>query len=246
MSAPNSSVTKVEMVLPAGTSSMVRALNRLERSLDHVEQPAAEPTGSVGLAPGDVVEVKFFYTPQLDELQTVRPDGRIALQLVGEIDVRGKTPSELRGELLKLYEPYLTRPEITVLIRSFHNRRVFVGGQVNTPGIVEMPGRLTVLEAIMGAGGFDMEQAEVRNVVVIRHKNALRYGYSLDLKPVLAGNEANQFLLEPRDIVYVPRTTIAKVGQWIDQHINKLIPKSGFYYGRTLGRSTIGIDTSTW
>jgi hypothetical protein len=97
----------------------------------------------------------------------------------------------------------------------------------------------------MEAGGFDMRQAEVRNVIVIRHKDGKRYGYSLNLKHVMEGNPEHPFLLEAQDIVYVPRTKIAKAGQWIDQHISSLIPKTGFYFSNTKGNSTIGIDTSS-
>jgi len=205
----------------------------------------AEPstTPHVALVAGDVVEVKFFYTPQLNETQTVRPDDKIALQLVGEVEVQGMSPAELRGELLKLYAPHLKDPEVAVIVRSFQNRRVFVGGQVVTPGIVEMPGKLTVLEAIMQAGGFDMREAEVRNIIVIRHKESQRYGYSLNLKPVLMGGETQPFFLESQDIVYVPRTEIAKAGQWVDQHINRLIPQTGFFFTRTSGRTQVGYRT---
>ena len=206
-------------------------------------EPAPPPR--VALIPGDVVEVKFFYTPQLNETQTIRPDGKIALQLVGEVEAQGMTPAGLQNKLLRLYAPHLKDPEVAVIVRSFFNRRVFVGGQVMTPSIVEMPGKLTVLEAIMQAGGFDMREAEVRNIIVIRHKEGQRYGYSLNLKPMMTGGEMQPFFLEPQDIVYVPRTEIAKVGQWVDQHINKLIPRTGFTYSRPAGKGTIGIDTSS-
>jgi len=199
----------------------------------------------IALVPGDVLDVKFFYTPELNEGQTVRPDGKITLQLIGEIEVEGKTPAELRDELLKLYAPHLKDPEVAVIIRSSYNRRVFVGGQVMKPGVIEMPGEITVLEAIMQAGGFDLREAEVRNVVVIRHKDRQRYGYSVNLKAALAGNETNPFFLEPKDIVYVSRTEIAEVGQWIDQHINQLVPRTGFIYMTPVGSSTIGVNTSS-
>ena len=199
---------------------------------------------TVALMPGDIVEVKFFYTPELNEVQTIRPDGKIALQLVGEVEAQEKTPAELRTELVKLYNPYLRDPNITVIVRSFYNRRVFVGGQVMKPGIVEMPGKLTALEAIIQAGGFDMRDAELRNIIVIRHKEGQRYGYSLNLKPIVTGGEIKPFFLEPQDIVYVPQTEIARADQWVDQHINRLIPQTGFIFSRTIGKSTIGIDTS--
>jgi len=206
------------------------------------EEEAMHPPHVV-LAPGDVLEVKFFYTPDLNESQTVRPDGKIALQLIGEVEVKGKSPVELRDDLLELYTPHLKTPEIAVVIRSFYDRHVFVGGQVMAPGIVEMPGRMTLLEAIMKAGGFNLREAEIQNVVVIRHRNSQRYGHSVNLKPTLKGDKAQSFYLEPKDIVYVPQTTIAKVNQWIDQHINKIIPDTGFHFSRTTGNTTLGMGS---
>ena len=206
------------------------------------EQDAMSPP-HVTLAPGDILEVKFFYTPDLNELQTVRPDGKVALQLIGEVVAEGKSPAELRDELIELYTPHLKTPEIAVMVRSYYDRRVYVGGQVMAPGVVEMPSTMTLLEAIVQAGGFNVREAEVRNVVVIRHRNGQRYGQSIDLKPALIGDEVQPFYLEPRDIVYVPQTTIAKVDQWIDQHINKIIPDTGFNFRRTMGRTTIGMGS---
>jgi len=203
-----------------------------------------EPAPKVTLAPGDVIDIKFFYTPELNHTQAVRPDGKITLQLIGEVEAEGKTPSELRAELLELYLPHLKKPEVAVIVRSLRNRRVYVGGEVNTPGLIDMPGRLTALEAIMEAGGFNMLTAEVRNVVIIRHKDGRRYGGALDLEEALEGKEVKPFFLEPYDIVYVPQTTIAKVNQWIDQHINKLVPQTGLVYTVPVGTGTVTIDTS--
>jgi polysaccharide export outer membrane protein len=206
-----------------------------------------EPSPPVqpALSAGDVVEIKFFYTPQLNEVQTLRPDGKISLQLVGEVDAQGKTPAELCAELMRLYSPNLRDPNVTVIVRSFYNRRVYVGGMVTKPGLVDMPAKLTALEAIIQAGGFDVRDAELRNVIVIRHKDDQRYGYSLNLKPFLTGGEIQPFYLEPQDILYVPRTEIAQANQWIDQHINKLIPLTGFIYSKNIGNGTvIGVDTS--
>lgn len=211
--------------------------------LQNASKVNTAPPTDVALLPGDEIDVKFFYTPDLNESQKVRPDGKIALQLIGEVEAEGKTPAELREELLGLYSSHLKKPEIIVLVRLLCNRRVFVGGQVMNPGIVEMPGNMTVLEAIMQAGGFDMREAKVQNVVVIRHINGQRYGYSINLKPALVGDETQPFYLLPQDIVYVPRTLIAKLDQWVDQHVNKIIPDTGFRFTRTLGRSTIGMGS---
>lgn len=196
-------------------------------------------------SPGDTIDVKFFYTPDLNETLIIRPDGQISLQIIGEVKATGKTPAQLRGLLKRLYAPYLKDPEISVIVRSFSNQRVFVGGQVMKPGTVEMSDQMTVLEALIEAGGLDYRQAQAKNVVVIRYHKNKRYGYKINMEPVLEGKESRPFFLEPKDIVYVPRTEIAKVNQWIDQHINQIVPQTGFYLSERRGDMTIGIDTSS-
>ena len=196
-------------------------------------------------SPGDTIDVKFFYTPELNEAQDVRPDGKIALQIIGEVTAAGKTPAQLRWLLEKLYDSHLKDPEIPVVVRSFSNQLVYVVGQVMRPGTIEVSGQITALEAIMEAGGVDFKEAQVKNVVVIRHYEGTRYGYLLNMEPILKGKESRPFFLEPKDIVYVPRTEIAKVNQWIDQYINRIVPQTGFTYYQRRGDSTIGIDTST-
>ena len=171
------------------------------------------------------------------------PDGKIQLQLIGDVDVNGKTPNELREELLDFYRSHLKDPELAVIVRSTEQQRVYVGGQVNKPGVIEMPGQLTLLEAIMQGGGFDRETAELENVVVIRHKDNKRQGYSVNVKSMLEGNEVSPpFYLQPQDIIYVPQTEIVKLDQWINQYINTFVPNTaGFFYTVPIGEGTIGL-----
>ena len=208
-----------------------------------VDTKVFEP--DIPIVPGDVLEVKFFYTPELNELQTVRPDGKISLQLLGEVDVWGKIPSEVKSDLLRLYTPYLKNPEVTVLVRLMYNRRIFVGGEVMRPGLLDMPAKMTVLEAIMLAGGFNLNKAETENVLVIRRAEGQQYSYSVDLKPALRGYKTVPFFLEPEDIVYVPETRITEVDRWVDQHLTSIIPSTGFLFLTPVGNSTVGIDTSS-
>jgi polysaccharide export outer membrane protein len=227
------------MLLAAACQTAKPAKTPLEMSSEIGS--AAEP--KLILATGDVLDFKFFYNPELNDNQTVRPDGKITLQLIGEVMARGKAPLELQEEITKLYASQLRRPEATVIVRSLANRRIYVGGFVRNPMLIEMRTRMTALEAIIQAGGFDFWRAEVRNVVIIRHKDNKRYGCALDFSASLQGKETQPFYLEPMDIVYVPRTTISQVNLWIDQHINQIVPKVGFTYLAPLaGGATIGIQ----
>jgi len=206
------------------------------KSSVQLESVGAEPAGAetavpgpgsvspLTLGPGDVLDIRFFYNPELNDTQSVRPDGKITLQLIGEIMVQGKAPEELRDELARLYAPELRKPEVTIIVRGLNDRRVYVGGEVNKPGVVPMPGRLTALEAINEAGGFKIEMARVKSVVVIRRQEGRLRGSLIDFSGVLKGKQGSSFLLEPRDIIYVPQTAIVNVDQWVDQYIRKILP----------------------
>ncbi len=179
----------------------------------------------VALGAGDVLDIKFYRTPELNEIQTVRPDGCITLQLIGEVNVMGKTPQEVHDDLIIRYSAQLREPEISVTVLSLFSNRVYVSGAVNAPGIIVTSGRITVLEAIMESGGFNLRTANVKNILVIRSKDGERYGHRLNLKPALKGKTDQPYYLEPYDIVYVPRTKSAVIDQWIDTHIDAMFPQ---------------------
>ena len=210
------------------------------------EEPPCPIVERVSLGPGDEVELKFFYAPDLNDIQRIRPDGKLSLQLVGEVMAYGRTPGGLEATLKELYKPYMENPEVTVIVRELNSRVVYVGGAVGQPGRVAMPGRLTLLGAIMEAGGIDPVTAKADSVCLVRHDVlGNRTVEKVDLEKAMKGSVITY--LEPQDIVYVPRTTIVNVNQWIDQHINKIVPQFGFTYTRTAsdGRSTVGLDTSS-
>ncbi len=180
------------------------------------------------LQSGDEVEILYHLWPDLNTKQAVRLDGMISLQLVGEIEAAGKAPEELRQELLKLYEAHLKDPEITVIANTLGNQRIFVGGEVRLPGVIIMSGRMTVLEAIMQAGGFDKTSAKMNSVVVIRHRDGKQYARSINLNKALQKPESDPLYLAPCDVVFVPRTAIDRLDQWVEKYVNQIVPRN-FY-----------------
>ncbi|MCL4503283.1 MAG: polysaccharide biosynthesis/export family protein [Deltaproteobacteria bacterium] len=190
-----------------------------------MEQMSSEPSSQQVLAPGDVVEIKFLYNSELNDTQRVRPDGMITLPIIGEATAQGKDLNALQGELNKAYAAQLRKPAVTLTAKTLRNNKVYVGGEVIKPGEIEIPGRLTAFEAIGQAGGFKTDTAETSTVVVIRTRDGKHYGTALNLKQALSGAETQPFYLRPGDVVFVPQTRIAKVNQWVEQHINKMLPR---------------------
>ncbi len=222
-------VSVVFLILTIAGCQTVKPSTQSTQSEPAPPEPLLE--SALTLGPGDGIDIKFFHTPELNDTQTVRPDGKITLQLIGEVTVQGKTPEELRSELIRLYTPELRNPEIAVIVRSLSDRRVYVGGEVNKPGIIPMPARLTALEAIIEAGGFKMETAKVKSVVVIRQREGKFHGSLIDFSGTPNGEAGPPFYLQPRDIIYVPETAIVKVDRWVDQYIYKLLPVKNVGFG---------------
>lgn len=188
-----------------------------------VEAPIPKGELPVKVQPGDVVEVKFRYWPDLDEKQMVRADGRITLQTVNEVEAAGLTPEGLRSKLEGLYAHRLKDPEIAVLVRKELEHFVYVGGEVRSPGRKEFLNRMTPMEAVMSADGL-LRSAKLSNVLIVRRMGDKEYGRTVDLRPVFRDGERDVFFLEPNDVVYVPKRLITRTGDWVDMHINEIMP----------------------
>jgi len=202
-----------------------------------VLSPAPVPAGYVKtqeyrIQPGDQMDVKFFYNPELNESVTVRPDGRISLQLAHEIQAEGLTPAEFTKVLVQAYARELDKPEITVIMRSFAGQRVYVDGEVYKPNLVPLTPPMTVLQSISLAGGMK-DTARTNGVVVIRRGlEGKPTVFTVDLNRVIDGTDTGQDVsLMPFDVVFVPRSPIANVNVWVDQYIRKNLPIGfGAYY----------------
>lgn len=186
------------------------------------------PIDRIGiLRPGDSIDVKFQYWPELDDSQTIRPDGNISLQLIGEVKADGLTANQLNQKLKELYASKLREPEITVIVRSLGARLVYVGGEVFTSGEVELKDKMTALSAVMAAGGFNKTTAEIKNVVIVRFIDDKYYATTVNLEEHLLNPQSEPVFLAAQDIIYVPRTKIVELNQWVEQHIAKMLPKTG-------------------
>lgn len=188
---------------------------------------AAVPPGSAKeyvIQPGDQLDIKLFYNPELNEQLTVRSDGRITLQLVNDVVAAGRTPSELTAILNQAYSAELENPKLAVIVRTSVGDKVYVDGEVNRAGVFPLIAPTTVLQAISQAGGI-REAASTSQVIVLRKTDDGKVAaIELDLERALKGNQKQDILLKPNDIVYVPKSRISNINTWIDQYIRKNIP----------------------
>ena len=168
-----------------------------------VNAPATTNADAFTLREGDILKITFPGSPNLNNVQQIRTDGKITLPLIGEVQAAGMTPVDLRQKLMDLYAPQLSSKEVTVEVQS-SSFPVYVTGAVLRPGKITSDHPITALEAIMEAGGFDYTKANLKAVMIIRQEGSLTKKYNMNLKLEMEGRSSVLFYLKPSDIIYVP------------------------------------------
>lgn len=187
--------------------------------------PAADPVAStVGrpeyrIGPSDLLAVTIFQVKDLDREVRVNNAGQVTLPLIGNVDAVGRTVDQFEREVAARYsERYLQDPQITVFVKEFASQRVTVGGSVEKPGIFPITSKMTLLQSIALAGGFD-EVASQRNVFVFRTSGGQRVYARFDVKDIQAGTLPDPELTG-EDVVVVDTAT----GKVALQNMIKLAP----------------------
>jgi polysaccharide export outer membrane protein len=152
------------------------------------------------------VKIAFEGASNMTTVAKIQLDGQFNTPLVGDVKAVGLTLQELQAELMRLYKPILKDNEITVTMVT-SAASVYVSGAVLRPGRIPMDRPLTVLDAIMEAGGFDHIRAKPSAVTVLRIENGKQQHFDLNLKRMLRGSDPTPFYLKPFDIVHVPEKT---------------------------------------
>jgi polysaccharide biosynthesis/export protein len=165
--------------------------------------PASVGNGPFRLGAGDVLNVIVWKNKELSMIVTVRPDGMITYPLVGEIEVRGVTVAEVEERLSKQLKRQIQDPQVTVILEATHSFRVYVLGEVLQPGVFELKGPVTVVQALAMARGLTAFASKNKIFVVQAEKNGLRAPFRYD--KYLQGEEIEQnIVLRPGDTVIVP------------------------------------------
>jgi polysaccharide export outer membrane protein len=189
-------------------------------------QPWSDSAPAYRLFPGDVIDVTVHTASELSGEYPVGPDGRVNLPLAGAIAVAGQTAPEAAGVFASRYASVLRDPIIEVRASSFGSQRILVGGEVTTPGLVDLPStRIGVMEAVLLAGGPTVRARRGSVVVLRRADNGGVMLREVDLSRALRGRPgADTVPLTRHDIVFVPRSSIAEVNDFIELYVRNIIP----------------------
>jgi polysaccharide export outer membrane protein len=161
------------------------------------------PSGYV-IGPDDVLTVVLWREKDMSADVVVRPDGKITLPLLNELQAAGLTPEQLRGAIEKAASKYVAEPNATVIVKAINSRKVHILGNVGKAGTYPLTGDMTVLQLIATAGGLQ-EYADAKHITVMRKENGRDQALKFNYKDVIRQKNVQQnVLLKPGDTVVVP------------------------------------------
>jgi polysaccharide export outer membrane protein len=192
------------LVLLSAVSACRSAAPAPELPLPSAEEASTSPRVSNTLGPGDLVEVRVFQEPDHSGIWRVSPEGTIDYPLCGKVALEGRTSSMAADSLRECLKRYLRRPQVSVLIREYNSKKIFVFGEVQKPGTFPHEGEMTIIQAITLAGGFTKLAAK-NSTNVTRIVEGQERKIRVPVEDIGVGREKN-FLLQPGDIVFVPES----------------------------------------
>ena len=153
---------------------------------------------------GDVLEVFVWLNEQLSRQVAVRPDGKISLPLIQDLQAAGFTAIQLKNQITRKLSEYIDNPRVSVIVGEIRSYSVSVLGRVRNPGVYPITGITTLVEAISLAGGFS-EWANKRKITVVTHQGKNKEKLTVNYKKIASGKDPSQnIVLKRGDIIIVP------------------------------------------
>jgi polysaccharide biosynthesis/export protein len=163
---------------------------------------ADDPTYKIGAQ--DLLRVDVWREDQLTRTVPVRPDGKITLPLLNDVQAAGLTPMELAGVIREELKKFITNPQVTVSVSEINSRRIYVSGEVSRSGAYPMLPHMTILQALSGSGGFT-PFARVKSIYILRMQDGKSVKIPFNYKEAIRGKKPEQNIeLQAGDTIVVP------------------------------------------
>lgn len=194
------------VVLTLSVGSPIRAYQEPTANTASAKTATVAPTTDTDykIGPQDVLRIDVWKEPDITRVAPVRPDGRISLPLLNDVQAAGLTPSQLAATLTEGLKKFITNPQVTVSVSEINSRRVYVTGEVTKPGAFPLLPGMTVLQAVTSSGGFT-QFAKVKGIYVLRTEDGKPVKHSFNYKDVVNGKRPGlDIQLQPGDVIVVP------------------------------------------
>jgi polysaccharide export outer membrane protein len=156
------------------------------------------------IGPQDVLQIDVWKEAELTRRVPVRPDGKISLPLLNDVQAAGLTPTELSSVLTEGLKKFINSPQVTVTVSEINSRRVYITGEVAHAGAIPLLPNMTVLQALSSSGGFT-QFAKTKAIYVLRTEDGKQVKHPFNYKDVRAGKNTDQnIMLLPGDEIVVP------------------------------------------
>src|SRR5437773_390503 len=167
-------------------------------------EPSTTDAAEYRIGPQDVLKIDVWKKNQLTRTVPVRPDGKITLPLLNDVQAAGLTTMELSGIIRDGLSKYINGPQVTVTVAEINSRRIYVTGEVMRAGAFPLLPNMTVLQALSISGGFT-QFARVKNIYVLRMENGKQLKHPFNYKEAINGkNPGLNIVLRPGDVIVVP------------------------------------------
>lgn len=193
------------LALPAmGQKKSTNQSRVASKSSSNVATAAATTDPKYVIGPQDVLDINVWKEPNISRTVPVRPDGKISLPLLNDIQAAGLTPDQLGKEITSDLHKYLENPQVTVIVTAINSQRFYLLGEVTRPGTFQLLPKMTVLQALADAGGFS-PFAKLKDIYVLRTVDGHQTKFPFNYKDVLKGeNVQENIVLRPGDTIVVP------------------------------------------
>jgi polysaccharide biosynthesis/export protein len=152
----------------------------------------------------DVLDISVWKEPELTRAVPVRPDGKISMPLLNDVQAAGRTPLQLAADITTGLKKFVTDPQVTVIVTTINSQRVYILGEVARAGAYPLLPNMTVLQALSSGGGFT-QFAKLKNIYVLRVEDGKQVKHPFNYKDVIAGKAADQnIVLKAGDTIVVP------------------------------------------
>ena len=167
------------------------------------KKPATDDPNYV-IGAQDVLDISVWKEPELTRAVPVRPDGKISMPLLNDVQAAGRTPLQLATDITAGLKKFVTDPQVTVIVTTINSQRVFILGEVNRAGAYPLLPNMTVLQALSSAGGFTI-YANLKKIYVLQMEDGKQVKHPFNYKDVLAGKAADQnIVVKAGDTIVVP------------------------------------------
>lgn len=166
-------------------------------------KPATEDPNYI-IGAQDVVDISVWKEPEVSRTVPVRPDGKISLPLLNDVQAAGLTPSQLAAQLTETLKKFVASPQVTVIVTAINSQRIYIMGEVLRAGAYPLLPGMTFLQALSSAGGFS-QFANMKKIYLLRTENGKQVKFPFNYKQVIAGKNPEQNIsLKAGDTIVVP------------------------------------------